>query len=204
MTIGIISVGLGNVGSIQRMLKRVGVDSHRISTPQECMEAHSLILPGVGHFDEGMRLLRQANLVDVIIERVCEGKIPILGICLGMQLLCRSSEEGLSRGLGLIDADVKKLRFPHGANHKVPHMGWNALKIEKNNPLIMQTTTEQRFYFVHSYHVLPHNSSIVIGSSEYGIRFCSAFQQGNTYGVQFHPEKSHRFGMSLMKHFAEL
>ena len=204
MKIGIINVGLGNVSSIQRMLHRVGACGVYVSSPSECINSDALILPGVGHFDEGIRALRRANLFETIKTIGRNNEVPILGICLGMQLLCRSSQEGSEQGLGLISADVKKFRFPADKNLKVPHMGWNVVRPASPNPLIPQRDEEQRFYFVHSYRVDPDDPNVVIGAANYGDVFCAAFQKDNVFGVQFHPEKSHRFGMSLMKCFVDL
>lgn len=203
MKVGIINAGLGNLASIQRMLERVGSSGKYISSRNEVAGCDALILPGVGHFDEGMRALRKADLFETIKKLGCEGKVPILGICLGMQLLCRSSEEGSEPGLGLIDADVKKFRFSTDEKLKVPHMGWNVVRPESSNVLISQSEKEQRFYFVHSYKVIPDDPNVVIGTTNYGGDFCAAFQKDNIFGVQFHPEKSHRFGMALMKSFVE-
>ena len=204
MKIGIINVGLGNISSIQRMLHKVGVCTKYVTSPAECSGSDALILPGVGHFDEGVRALHKANLFETIRNIGCNNEIPILGICLGMQLLCRSSEEGSLQGLGLISADVEKFRFPYDKNLKVPHMGWNVVRPSSSNPLISSSEEEQRFYFVHSYRVIPDEPNIVIGTANYGSNFCAAFQKNNIFGVQFHPEKSHRFGMALMKSFIDL
>lgn len=203
MKIGIVNVGIGNLASIHRMLARVGSSGHFVSSRKDCMETDALILPGVGHFDEAMRALRNADLIEAIEDRVLRANVPILGICLGMQLLCRNSEEGTEPGLGLVNASVKKFRFPAGANLKVPHMGWNVVHSRVLNPLIPGAEQEQRYYFVHSYRVIPQNESIVIGTANYGGEFCAAFQKDNIFGVQFHPEKSHRFGVSLMRSFVE-
>lgn len=203
MTVGIISAGLGNIASIQRMLQRSGADWTLVSSPGDLANCEALILPGVGHFDEGIRALRKAGLIDVLSKLAFSGNIPILGICLGMQLLCRSSEEGNEPGLGFVDADVKKFQFLAHEKLKVPHMGWNLVYPASANQLLPCNEVEQRFYFVHSYHVVPDDQSIVIGIANYGGDFCAAFQRNNIFGVQFHPEKSHRFGMALLKRFVE-
>lgn len=202
--VGIVSVGFGNVQSIKRMLAQVGACGVYVSSCKDCMDVKALILPGVGNFSEGMRALRNADLIETIKKLVCVDNIPILGICLGMQLLCRNSEEGSDPGLGLIEAEVKKFRFTADKKLKVPHMGWNDVRPVSHNPLISLTDEEQRFYFVHSYRVVPDDPSIVIGTTNYGGEFCAAFQKGNIFGVQFHPEKSHRFGMELMKRFVQV
>ena len=204
MKVGIVNVGMGNVASIQRMLERVGSIGQYVSSRKDCVESEALILPGVGHFDEAMRALHNADLREPIIDRVLRDKVPILGICLGMQLLCRRSEEGSEAGLGLVDADVKKFQHPTESKLKVPHMGWNVVRPSTPNPLILNAEEDQRFYFVHSYRVVPDDPSVVIGTAEYGDEFCAAFQKGHIFGVQFHPEKSHSFGMALMKRFVGL
>ena len=204
MKVGIVNAGLGNVASIRRMLERVGAIGVYVSSQKELMEIDALVLPGVGNFGEGMRALRNADLIETLKTLVYVDNVPILGICLGMQLLCRNSEEGSDPGLGLIEAEVKKFRSSADERLKVPHMGWNEVRPVSYNPLIPLTDEEQRFYFVHSYRVVPDDPSIVIGTANYGGEFCAAFQKGNIYGVQFHPEKSHRFGMELMKRFVEV
>lgn len=204
MKVGIVSAGFGNVSSIRRMLERAGVSSVYVSSPKEFINLDALILPGVGNFGEGMRALRSADLIETLKALVYVNNIPILGICLGMQLLCRNSEEASDPGLGLIEAEVKKLRFTADKKLKVPHMGWNDVRPVSHNPLIPLTDEEQRFYFVHSFRVVPDDPSIVIGTTNYGGEFCAAFQKGNIFGVQFHPEKSHRFGMELMKRFVQV
>lgn len=203
MIVGIVNVGFGNVTSIQRMLERTGASCVYVSSPKEFINLDALILPGVGNFGEGMRALRNADLIETIRTLVCVDNIPILGICLGMQLLCRNSEEGSEPGLGLINAEVKKFQFPADQKLKVPHMGWNVVRPGSYNSLIPASEDQQRFYFVHSYRVVPDDPTIVIGTANYGGDFCAAFQKGNIFGVQFHPEKSHRFGMELMRRFVE-
>lgn len=202
--ISIIDTGLGNIGSIQRMIERAGGKAFSIINPTQLNKGSKVILPGVGHFDQGMSRLIEAGFADVLVDLGRSQKIQVLGICLGMQLLCRGSEEGSLAGLGLIDACVKKFCFSSESKLKVPHMGWNIVSVPRANPLLHVTTEEQRFYFVHSYKVVPDDSSITIGTANYGGEFCAAFRQGNVFGVQFHPEKSHRFGMELLRRFVEL
>ena len=204
MSIGIISTGFGNLASIQRIIEKLGGQATYVNTVADLARVGRIVLPGVGHFDEGVRSLRASGLVDQIVERVKDRGMPLLGICLGMQLLCRGSEEGLESGLGLMEADVKKFCFPADAKLKVPHMGWNVVKPTRPNALISLGEEEQRFYFVHSYRVVPDDPEVIIGVANYGSEFCAAFQKDNIIGVQFHPEKSHRFGMALMKRFMEL
>jgi len=204
MDIGIINTGLGNIGSISRMIKKVEGRAIYVSTTEQLESVPKIVLPGVGHFDEGMRALKASGLIQPLLKRVCRDGIPLLGICLGMQLLCRTSDEGSDHGLGLVDAKVKKFCFTPEQNLKVPHMGWNVVHSIRLNPLIPVNEEKQRFYFVHSYRVVPDESCITIGTSNYGGDFCAAFQKENIFGVQFHPEKSHRFGMALIKRFLEL
>ena len=202
--VAIIDVGLGNIASIQRMIEKAGGKAVRIIDPAQVYKGRKLILPGVGHFDEGMSRLTEAGFVDILVDLGKNQEIQVLGICLGMQLLCRGSEEGGLPGLGLIDADVKKFRFPPQSKLKVPHMGWNVVSTAQENPLLPASIEEQRFYFVHSFRILPDDTSIVIGVANHGGDFCAAFRKENVFGVQFHPEKSHRYGMELMRRFVEL
>ena len=201
--VAIIDVGRGNVASIQRMIEKVGGQVVLARKSDQLNVANKIILPGVGHFDEGMSRLREYGFVDALIDGSRDKSFQVLGICLGMQLLCRGSEEGKLPGLGLIDADVKKFRFADELNLKVPHMGWNVVRPTERSPLLPSSDVVQRFYFVHSYIAVPDDPSIKIGVADYGGEFCAAFQQDNLFGVQFHPEKSHRFGMLLMKKFMD-
>jgi glutamine amidotransferase len=202
--IGLINYGAGNLGSIQRMTEKAGGQSVLMSDVSELMHVKKIILPGVGHYSEGVRGLISSSFWEPLLEFANRERNSILGICLGMQLLCKHSDEGDVEGLGLVDANVIKFDFPNQPSLKVPHMGWNTLRTARDNPLLPIDEEERRFYFVHSYKVVPNNPSISIGQCDYGGEFCAAFQQGNIFGVQFHPEKSHRFGMSLMKRFVEL
>jgi imidazole glycerol-phosphate synthase subunit HisH len=202
--IGIIDVGLGNVTAVKRMVQKVGAEAISIKNTAELSTVKKLILPGVGNFNEGMRRLKSAGLEDAIKVAAKNKDIQILGICLGMQLLCKSSEEAQVSGLGIVDANVVKIESNKVDNIKVPHMGWNTVKIPRVSSLFEDTFEEKRFYFVHSYKVIAANAEIIIAYTTYGEDFCSSFQQDNVFGVQFHPEKSHRFGMDLMKRFVGL
>jgi glutamine amidotransferase len=201
--IGLVSCGIGNAGSIQRMIEKVGGQSILLSNATDFARVKKIILPGVGHYAEGVRALRQSAFWELVLDFADSKENSLMGICLGMQLLCKHSEEGDVEGLGLVDAHVKKFDFPDQAPLKVPHMGWNTVRIIRENPLLPMDEEESRFYFVHSYKVAPNNPSISIGQCIYGDEFCAAFQQGNVFGVQFHPEKSHRFGKALMRRFVE-
>lgn len=204
MTI-IIDYGMGNLGSIVNMLKKI--DSKvLISRDIELIEkADKLILPGIGAFDTGMKYLAQEGLIDILNKKVIGEKTPILGICLGMQLLTKSSEEGNIKGLGWIDAQTVRFKFDEKNNDlKVPHMGWNTVHLNKESLLFKEMYAEPRFYFVHSYHVVCNNKQDILTTTHHGYEFASSIQKDNIMGVQFHPEKSHKFGMKLLKNFVEL
>jgi glutamine amidotransferase len=204
MVVAVLNYGLGNLNSICRMIEKAGGQSAIIDSAKQIGDHRHLVIPGVGHFSHGMHHLRDRGLIGEIELFAQNTNNLIMGICLGMQLLCQHSEEGDVEGLGLVDANVKKFDFPNQPALKVPHMGWNTLRTARENPLLPMDEEERRFYFVHSYKVVPNNPDISIGQCDYGGEFCAAFQQGNVLGVQFHPEKSHRFGMALMKRFVEL
>jgi len=201
--ITIVDYGIGNLGSIRNMLKKIGFDSQISDRPEIIKDASKLIMPGVGAFDAGMRQLNASGLVPYLEEKVLQEKTPVLGICLGMQLLTRRSEEGTSPGLGWIDAEVKRFLPPPGSKLKVPHMGWNIAKPAKVTGMTANVESEERYYFVHSYYVHCQNREDVLLSGEYGQVFDAAFERGNIIGVQFHPEKSHKFGMRLLRNFCE-
>jgi len=202
----IIDYGLGNLGSIQNMLKRVGYREVLISKdPNEIDKAEKMILPGVGSFDNGMQKIYDSGLMATLNHQVLEKKKPILGICLGMQLLTNGSEEGKSKGLGWIDAETVKFSFNDDAKElKIPHMGWNEISISKNHALCKNLPNPSKFYFVHSYYVKCNKIEEELMSCSYGIDFSCAIQKDNIMGVQFHPEKSHKFGMEIFKNFVEL
>lgn len=200
--ITIIDYGLGNLLSIQNMLKKAGYASTISSEENDIASASKLILPGVGAFDAGITNLRQRKLIDIIYKKVLEDNTPLLGICLGMQLMTKSSEEGKLPGLGLIDAQTIRLSF-NDKNIKIPHMGWNIVEQKKESSLFYDMDGEKRFYFVHSYHVVCNDNNDILSSSPYGFDFTSSFERKNIVGVQFHPEKSHTFGMKLLRNFIE-
>ena len=200
--ITIIDYGMGNLGSIRNMLKKIGQEAEITSDPAAMETATKLILPGVGAFDAGMEQLERRGLVSLLQQRVLQDGVPILGICLGMQLMAHRSAEGARAGLGWLDAEA--VRFEPGEQSlKIPHMGWNLTRPLRSDPLVDDLPAPARFYFVHSYHVCCRNRNDVLLQTTYGIDFVSAFQHGNVRGVQFHPEKSHRFGMQLLRNFAE-
>ena len=200
--ITIIDYGMGNLGSIQNMLKRIGVKSIISQDPELISKAQKILLPGVGSFDNAMVKIDQSDLREILDRKALSEGIPILGICLGMQLLTRSSEEGKLAGLGWIAALTK--RFPAMPGLKVPHMGWNSVVPAFESVLTKDLPDMTRFYFVHSYYVQVDNERDSILKSTHGITFDAAVQHNNIYGAQFHPEKSHRFGQKLLENFAKL
>lgn len=200
--IAIVDYGLGNLGSIANMLKVIGEKSIITSDCEKIATADKIILPGVGSFDAGMQKLQQSHLADKIKNEAKKGK-PILGICLGMQLLGRKSEEGTMDGLGLIPFDNVHFSFPPESSLKIPHMGWDIVDFKQDSPLLADITGQQRYYFVHSYHAKCDNEENVLMVCEYGYEFAAAVVKDNVYGVQFHPEKSHNFGMMLLENFVK-
>jgi len=199
----IVDVGLGNVGAVRSMLYRIGAESVTTADPAAIASADRLILPGVGAFDAAVTRLTEHGLVPVLHARVRDAGVPILGICLGMQLLSRRSEEGTLPGLGWIAADTVRFRFSDGERAlPVPHMGWNTLTVRRPVGPLKDLDPESRFYFVHSYHVRCDREEDVMATARYGMDFHAAVARDNVFGVQFHPEKSHRFGMSLLRTFA--
>ena len=202
MTI-IINYNLGNPKSIQNMLAYLGIESRISANHEDIASAERLILPGVGHFQHGMEQLELLGLVEVLKNEVLENKKPILGICLGMQLLTKHSAEGNRAGLGFVDAQTKKFEL-QDANLKVPHMGWNEVSWQKESALLASIAEKPRYYFVHSYFVECNQKDDVLGTTHYGQDFVAAFQHESIIGMQFHPEKSHRFGMELLQNFTKL
>lgn len=198
----VVDYGMGNIGSILNMLRKAGAGATLSSDPAVLLKANRLILPGVGAFDAGMHNLMTSGLVEVLNHKVLQERTPILGICLGFQLFTRSSEEGQSPGLGWLDAQTVRFSFDNASEQrKIPHMGWNNVCVCKPTPLFPSPEQEQRFYFVHSYYVQCNNSSDILTRTDYGIEFTSAVCRDNILGVQFHPEKSHRFGLEFFKAF---
>ena len=202
--ITIIDYKTGNLGSIQNILKRIGEESVVTSDKTEIERATKLILPGVGAFDTGMRNLMELDLVGILNEKVQADKIPVLGICLGMQLLSEASEEGSLKGLGWINAENKRFNFINSLDYKIPHMGWNFVQQHKESKLFNSMFSDARFYFVHSFYFKANDPSDILTTTNYEIEFTSAVEKGNILGVQFHPEKSHKFGMKLLKNFVDL
>lgn len=200
--ITIVDYGMGNLGSIVNMLRRVEVECEVTTDPARISNASRILLPGVGAFDAAMERIDAAGIRQVLDFKALQERVPILGICLGMQLLTRASEEGSRPGLGWIPADT--YRLPCNPGLKVPHMGWNVAERTRPCSLTQRLAGEIRFYFVHSYCVQTDKPEDTVLRTSYGVTFASAIQSGNIMGAQFHPEKSHRFGMQLLKNFAEI
>lgn len=194
-----------NIGSIRNMLSRLEVEARVAQDASAIADAEKIILPGIGSFDAGMTNLEKMGLIEPLTRKVLEERVPILGICLGAQLMLEGSEEGERVGLGWISGRVKKFSFAPGeAKLKVPHMGWNHVAPRSEHQLFRSYVRPPRFYFVHSYYIECQQQENVIGSTSYGINFASAIGKDNIFGVQFHPEKSHHFGMQLLKNFIEI
>ena len=204
--ISVLNYGAGNANSVVRMVERAGGKAQLVETPSQLLAAEKLIVPGVGAFDRCISQLHERNLKLVLDELALERKIPLLGICMGMQMMCGSSEEGVLPGLGWFDAEVKRFTKEETGGRQIPHMGWNTVTLAKSNPLIVagNDDCEQRFYFVHSYRVSCCDAEDVIARTAYGAEFVCAIARENLFGVQFHPEKSHRFGLELIRRFVEL
>ncbi len=202
--ITLVDYGLGNIQAFSTAYKKMNIPSRIAKNASDLETAERVILPGVGSFDYAMKRLNESGMRDVLFELVLKKKVPVLGICVGMQMLADSSEEGVLPGLGWISGkvvrfDVSKL---HQKTH-LPHMGWNNIQTSPNCPLF-EGLEDAWFYFLHSFHFFPNDQDAVSATAAYGYRFPCAVAEGNIYGVQFHPEKSHHFGTRLLKNFAEL
>jgi len=199
----IVDYDMGNVGSIQNMLKRIGSTTEISSDPQKILAATHVILPGVGSFGRGMQNLYSSGIIKTLETYIFDLKKPFLGICLGMQLMTKHSEEGRVEGLGWIDGNTLKFKFPEDSKLKIPHVGWNTVEQVTKNNLFSGGLAESKFYFTHSYYVdcvAAQQTTI----TDYGMKFVSSIQLNNLYGVQFHPEKSHRHGMMLLDNFTKV
>jgi glutamine amidotransferase len=199
--IAIVDYGIGNLGSIHNIIKHVGGAAEITRDERVVQEARGVIIPGVGAFDSCVTALRRSGLLKPIENALAQG-VPVLGICVGMQMMGRGSEEGREPGLGWIGADVQ--RFSAAAGLKIPHMGWSPVNTRPDSRLFGNVDPDPRFYFVHSFYVACDDPNDVAASAQYGVQFAAAVERGNLFGVQFHPEKSHRFGMSLFKSFLKV
>ena len=203
--IAIVDYGVGNAGSIRNMLSRLSIPCIITSDVEAICSADRIILPGVGSFDNAMRHLASFELTEPLSRAALIHRKPVLGICLGMQIMTRCSEEGTLPGLGWVLGETRRFRFDGSHQSlRVPHMGWNVAVASKSTPLWNGVPNLARFYFVHSYYVCCDSADDVAATTDYGGAFTSAFACRNLYGVQFHPEKSHRFGMALLKSFSEI
>jgi len=200
----IIDYGVGNLSSVGNMIIKSGGKPILIKNPSDLNLSERIILPGVGSFDAGMKNLKDSNLIPVLNEAVNVNKVPFIGICLGMQLLFDTSEEGVSNGLGWVSGSVTKFSFDNNSTLKTPHMGWNTVSVKKDSILANIRDEKLRFYFVHSYHVNCTNKDNILMTTNHGNTFVSAVQNDNIFGAQFHPEKSHRFGMDLLSNFIKI
>jgi imidazole glycerol-phosphate synthase subunit HisH len=198
----IVDYGVGNLASIKNMFKKAGVSSIISGDQKDILDAQKILLPGMGHFDNCMKRFNNSGLRPLIEDRVFNKRVPLLGICVGLQMFMESSEEGEEAGLGWINGKVRKFDTTKMATpEKVPNMGWLDVELSKNS-VISDGLDKARFYFAHSYHVVPENEEVTLFKSIYGYPFCASIEKDNILGVQFHPEKSHRFGMKLLTNFA--
>lgn len=200
----IVDYCTGNTNSIKRTLDRIGIRSVISSRVEDIAQADKIILPGVGHFAKAMANLKQLGLLDALNEAVLIKRKPVLGICLGMELMATTSEEGRTPGLQWLDAEAVRFKIAAGDRHKVPHMGWNHVQIKKVSGLMRGVDDLSEFYFAHSYYLKLNDRSDLLNETEYGISFPSAVERNNVFGVQYHPEKSHRIGVLLLKNFIEM
>lgn len=202
--IGILDYGLGNVQAFESIFRSIGIEAMRVNSEEALIATDRLILPGVGAFDWAMSRLRTSGMISSLNRRVLEDKIPVLGVCVGMQIMADTSDEGSSQGLGWIRGKVKRFdETLFNQSTHLPHMGWNRLEVEKMEPLFSGIKNPQ-FYFLHSYFFEPHDFSVATSYTTYGKRFVSAINYQNIYATQFHPEKSHDWGIRLLKNFSEI
>lgn len=202
--IAILNYGLGNLVSIKNMFKRIGADATITDDVAVVKSASKILLPGVGHFKQGMKNLSEGGWVDLLNDEVLNKKKPILGICLGAQLMTEHSEEGDVNGLGWVDATTEKFDSTKLSNLPVPHMGWSDINVVNDSKLLEDLPQDPRFYFVHAYHFRFRNDAEVTATARYGYDFACAFRKGNVFGAQFHPEKSHKFGMKVFENFSKI
>lgn len=201
----IVDYNVGNIGSIVNMFKKIGVRATLSSDENVIANADKIFFPGVGSFGHGMACLEKSGLIDVLEQRILKDNVPVLGVCLGMQLMFEHSEEGDCDGLGWIKGQVKHFDINKMDNHlKVPHMGWNQIHLTQKSDLTHKLPNDPRFYFAHSYHAVCDDDCNVLATVNHGYDLPCVVQNNNIYGAQFHPEKSHKFGMALLKNFTEM
>lgn len=205
--VGIINYGVGNIKAFINIYKQLNIPIKIVSSSEELTDVSKIILPGVGHFDYAMTKFEESGMKGVINEMVMINHVPVIGICVGMQMMANSSEEGELKGLGWIDAEVKRFssdQLYEGVNLPLPHMGWNDVNSVKASSIFNGLETDSKFYFLHSYYFVCHNQEDAVATADYGTRFTCVTNHKNIYGIQFHPEKSHKYGVQLLKNFAEL
>ncbi|ALV23675.1 glutamine amidotransferase WbuY [Campylobacter iguaniorum] len=202
--IGIVDYGVGNIKAFSNIYKNLNLDYRVLQSKYDFVGVDKLILPGVGSFDHAMLSLQNSGMFDILNEYVLNQNIPVIGICVGMQMLANSSEEGKLHGLGWINGTVKKFSKIDIANLPLPHMGWNNINIEKNNSILKNLEYDAKFYFLHSYYFECEDKNNILAASSYGKKFDSIINSDNIYGIQCHPEKSHSNGIQLLKNFGEL
>jgi imidazole glycerol-phosphate synthase subunit HisH len=200
----IVDFGMGNLYSIYKKLKLIGANVVISSDSKVISTSDKIILPGVGHFKKAMDNLKNTGLIEVLNENVLEKYKPILGICLGMQLMTSFSEEGNENGLGWFDCKVSSFKVEDSLRYKIPHTGWNQIKIKKESRLMKNISENSEFYFVHSFHIKNEDVKDILNSTQYEYRFTSAFEKDNIFGVQYHPEKSHNNGFKILENFTKL
>jgi len=202
--IAIVDYGMGNLGSVKKKLDRLRVKSVISSDANDIRRSSKIILPGVGHFGKAVQEIKKRGLWELLNEQVMVEKKPILGICLGMQLMAAYSEEGDAHGFGWFDAEVIRFKVTDTLKYKIPHMGWNSLEQKKESPLLKDHPADSQYYFVHSYHFKCNDPKDLLATTVYETEFVSVVQKGNIYGTQFHPEKSHDIGDALLRNFINL
>ena len=203
-TLTIVDYRLGNLNSVKKKLDRLKTTVSITSNPRDIVKADKIILLGVGHFAKAMKNIKELDLVDALNEIAIVKKKPVLGICLGMQLMAKDSEEGKTEGLGWLDANVRKMQVDDTLKFKIPHTGWNKIIQSKKSHLMKGIPESSEFYFVHSYYLKPNETSNTLNETEYSFKFTSAIEKDNIFGVQYHPEKSHDVGEILLKNFISL
>ena len=203
-TLAIVDYGMGNLNSVKKKLYRLKTTASITSNPKDIIKADKIILVGVGHFAKAMKNIQELDLLDVLNEVAIVKKKPVLGICLGMQLMAKDSEEGNTEGLGWLDANVRKMQVDDTLKFKIPHTGWNKITQSKKSHLMKGIPESSEFYFVHSYHLMSNETSNILNETEYCFKFTSAIEKNNIFGVQYHPEKSHDIGEVLLKNFISL
>lgn len=203
--IGIIDYGLGNINAFLNIYKRLHIPAKRLNTPEDFEGVQKLILPGVGAFDHAMESFNNSGISEITHKKVLEEKMPVIGICVGMQMLANSSDEGKLPGLGWVNGQVKRFdesKIPFVT--RLPHMGWNDVDLDTKSSIFQEFPSDPKFYFLHSYYFECANNEDRIAQADYGVTFTCAVNKANIYGVQFHPEKSHHFGVKLLENFSKI